>query len=58
MNKNKRHIDLKMSSVITRTAHSRDRYQPFEQPVRSKIITLNNKYYEEIFNCNSFNNLL
>jgi hypothetical protein len=26
MNKNKRHCDLKMSSVKTRTAHSRDRY--------------------------------
>ena len=25
MNKNKRHIGLKMSSVKTRTAHSRDR---------------------------------
>ena len=28
MNKNKRHIDLKMSSVKTRTAHSRDRCMP------------------------------
>jgi hypothetical protein len=26
MNKNKRHISLKMSSVEIRTAHSRDRY--------------------------------
>ena len=25
MNKNKRHIGLKMSSIETRTAHSRDR---------------------------------
>ena len=25
INKNKQHIDLKMSSVETRTAHSRDR---------------------------------
>ena len=27
MNKNKRHSSLKMSSVKTRTAHSRDRYR-------------------------------
>jgi hypothetical protein len=26
MNKNKRHCDLKMSNVKTRTAHSRDRW--------------------------------
>jgi hypothetical protein len=27
MNKNKQHIGLKVSSVKTRTAHSRDRYK-------------------------------
>jgi len=31
MNKNKRHIGLKMSSVETRTAHSRDRCSTFEK---------------------------
>jgi len=31
MNKNKRHSGLKMSSVETRTAHSRDRYLQGEE---------------------------
>jgi len=38
MNKNKRHIGLKMNSVKTRTAHSRDRSTPFKERVQNKIV--------------------
>ena len=31
MNKNKQHIGLKMSSVKTRTAHSRDRWRSYKK---------------------------
>ena len=43
MNKNKQYIGLKVSSVETSTAHSRDRWAKLEQTVKMLTNNLGNK---------------